>query len=271
MQPGLADLQNLLRRLITAPVGVEGGLSAEKDLPCDGIDALIGGDGRLSATERLGIYANMYFYRLFDAITEDFPATFAVLGEIDFRNLITGYLIRYPPSYPSITEASLHLAKYVAESQMLKSKPFLADLVRLERALVETFLGPDQKPLTFDELRAISPQKWPSLRIDMHPAIRLLDCEWRVDEVLSAIERGQSVAPVREQTPILVWRKDGDVRYRAVDDFERTAFATIRRGVEFKMVCEAIGAEVGEIAAPALTSKMLSRWLAEGILVRVYD
>ena len=113
MQSGLADLQKLLCRLITAPNGVEQGLRAEKNIPTAGIGALVGGDNRLSAVERIDIYANMYFYRLLDAIKEDFPATLKILGDFEFHNLITGYLIEYPPSDPSITEASRHLAEFV--------------------------------------------------------------------------------------------------------------------------------------------------------------
>jgi hypothetical protein len=214
----------------------------------------------------------MYFYRLLDAIKEDFPATLKVLGDFEFHNLITGYLIEYPPSDPSITQASRHLAEFVEKSPTLKNKPFLADLVRIERAVVEVFLGPDRSSLTVDELRTIPAQQWATLRIAMHPAIRLLDCEWRVDETLSAVEREQFVpAPVRERRSIIVWRKDCDVSYRALADVERRALANVRCGNEFKLVCEAIAAESGEAAAPALTSKMLSRWLADGILVRAYE
>ena len=270
MQPRLAVMQNLLCRLITAPNGVEEGLIGEKNLPPKGIGALVGGDLRLSATERLEIYANMYFYRLLDAIKEDFPATFTTLGEVNFHNLITGYLVRYPPGQPSITEASRHLPEFVDDSPVLQSKPFVADLIRLERASIEVFLGPDQSPLTIHDLRAIPAPKWSSLRISIHPAIRLLDCEWRVDKVLHAVEQGQSVpAPDREAKSIIVWRKNCVVSYRALDEVERSALAAIRRGDEFRLVCEVIAAKNGEAATPALTSQMLSRWLGDGVLVRV--
>jgi hypothetical protein len=272
MQSGLGDLQKLLCRLITAPNGVEEGLRAEKNLPTAGIGALVGGDNRLSAVERIDIYANMYFYRLLDAIKEDFPATLKILGAFEFHNLITGYLVEYPPSDPSITEASQHLAEFVENSPVLKNKPFLSDLVRLERALVEVFLGLDSNPLIVDELQTIPPREWPAIRIAIHPAIRLLDCGWRVDELLSAVEQEHFVpTPIRQRRSIIVWRKDCYVAYRALDDVERRALANVRCGSEFKLVCEAIAAEVGEGEAPARTSKMLSRWLADGILVRAYE
>ena len=75
MQPRLGDLQSLLYRLITAPSGVEEGLAAEKTLPPEGLSATVRGNSRMSAVDRVEIYANMYFYRLLEVIKEDFPAT----------------------------------------------------------------------------------------------------------------------------------------------------------------------------------------------------
>jgi hypothetical protein len=272
MGPSLADVQSLLWRLITAPSGVEEGLRTERNLPPEGIGAVISGDSRLTAIERVDIYANMYFYRLLDAIQEDFPATLKILGDFEFHNLITGYLIEYPPSNPSITEASRHLAEFVESSPVLKQKPFVADLVRLERALVEVFLEADRNPLTVDDLRTTPAQEWLSLRIALHPAVQLLDCEWRVDELLRAVDLEQSIpAPIRERRSIIVWRNQCAVNYRAIDDVERRALANIRCGNEFRLMCEAVAAEVGDVEAPALTSRMLLRWLADGILVRALE
>jgi hypothetical protein len=268
MPPSLSDLQRLLYRLITAANGVEEGLTAEKNLPPGSINGLIRGGARFSATERVGIYANMYFYRLLDAIKEDFPATSKVLGEVKFHNLITAYLVARPPSHPSITEASRHLAEFAGNSPLLGAYPFVADLVRLERALVDVFLGPDAEPLGFDDLRAIHSREWPSLRIDVHPAIQILNCEWRVDEVLRAVERAQSVeTPIREPTSILVWRRNCDVNYRALDGTEQRALELMGRGNGFGAVCEAIAAQTGESTAPATINQILSRWLADGVLV----
>src|SRR5260370_42069661 len=99
----LKGLQSLLYRLIPAASGVAEGLAAERDLGATGLDAIVLGDNRLSAEARVEIYANMYFYRILDSLKEDFPATLVVLGEDNFHNLITGYLLEYPPTEPSIS------------------------------------------------------------------------------------------------------------------------------------------------------------------------
>jgi Putative DNA-binding domain len=268
MQLGLADLQKLLCRLITSPNGVQEGLAAETGLPPDGIGAIIRGDAHLSAVERLDIYANMYFYRLLDAIEEDFPATKVALGDVNFHNLITGYVLEYPPNHPSITEASRYLAEFAARSPLLDKFPYLYDLIRLERAQVEVFLAPECEALDRTLLTEIPVDDWASLRIAAHPASQLLDCGWRVDEVLSAVQRGQSVAaPTRQAASILVWRKHCAVSYRALDATEAAALEVVRPGERFEVVCEAIAARCGE-GAPVLISGMLSRWLADGVLVK---
>ena len=154
MPTHLKELESLLYRLITALSGVAEGLAAERDLGAGGLDAIVLGDDRLSAEARVDIYANMYFYRILDALKEDFPATLAVLGDDNFHNLVTGYLLEYPPTEPSISDCGRYLADYLRDHPMREAAPFVADLAKLERAVVEVFSGPDNAALEPDVLRA---------------------------------------------------------------------------------------------------------------------
>lgn len=269
MQPRLKEIQAMLSRLIVAPEGVETALASEADLPRGGLDGLIAGDERLSAVDRVGIYANMYFYRLLDALKEDFPVTANAIGDSEFHNLITGYLVEYPPSDPSINQASRHLAEFARRPELAARWPFLSDLVRVERAIVEVFLGQDAQPLGADELRAVPHEEWALIPMRSHPSLQILECEWRIDETMRAFEAGNAPAPPRpESASILVWRTNCEVDYRALQAPERAAFEVLRDGAEFSLVCEAIAAHTGEADAPIAISGMLSRWLSDGLLVR---
>jgi hypothetical protein len=269
MQPGLGDLQGLLYRLITATSGVEEGLANEKKLPPAGIAAFVRSDARLSAIDRVEIYANMYFYRLLDAIKEDFPATLRVVGDANFHNLITGYLAEYPPGDSSITEASRYLAEFAWTSSAPEKWPFIADLIRLERAILEVFLGPDGRPLSVESMKGIPAAQWPSIRITVHPALQVINSEWRVDEILRAVESEQPLPePKQERREILVWRNNYSVNYRPLDDLERSALSMIRFGYPFGAMCEAVATHGADSATPAEMSRMLMRWLTEGLLVR---
>jgi len=267
MTPDLKNVQGLLYRLIVAPSGVADGLQAESDLPPGGLDAIVRGYGHLSAIERVDIYADMYFYRLLDCLKEDYPATLAVVGATNFHNLITGYLIAHPPSHPSVLYAGRHLAAFLDSHPLRAEWPFVADLARLERALIEVFHGPDASVLRADELRLVAPADWPMLVLKAHPALQLLPVRWKVTEVVRAIEEKRDwQTPEHAQCNVLVWRRNNQCYYRDVSGVELPAIRALRDGLSFAALCELIEAAAPERDPAAHLSELLERWLADSIL-----
>jgi hypothetical protein len=280
--PGLKALQALLYRLITAPEGVAAGLADERASGPEALDHLIESDDRLSATERLEIYANAYFYRILDCLKEDFPATLATLGPDDFHNLITAYLIEYPPTEPSISYAGRHLAEFLRHHSMrsvVERWPFIAELARLERTLIEIFHAAEAEPLSAEAMRSVAPDDWPVLEMRTHPALAIVDCEWRVDELLREVEAAAGESDQTHRTPahapvsVLVWRQNSRVRYRALERPERAALKVASAGASFAAICETVAAACGEddqlgsIAPVALINRLLARWVGEGLLL----
>lgn len=272
----LADLQSIIYRLITAPGGPNDAAGQEQALRDRGLDAVIAGNKRLSASERVGIYANAYFCRLHDILKEDFPCTYTILGDVNFHNLITGYLVEYPPSEPSVLDAGRDLPLYLQTitrlpGLSLSQWPFLADLASLERACVEVFHGADADALEGASLRDLAPESWPSLKIRLHPAAQIVDAEWRIDRLMEAIKDGRSwEPPLREPAAILVWRKDWQVRYRALEAGECAGLRTAAAVSEFASICAALvnelqwKSEISDLAA--IMNRMLTRWLGDGLL-----
>jgi hypothetical protein len=247
----LADLQKLLYRLVVAPSGVDEGLARETSIGRGGLEAVISGDDRLSARERVAIYADAYFYRLLDVLKEDFPATLAALGEAHFHNLITGYLIEYPPTEPSIAYAGRHLAEFLRQHPLHDRAPFIADLALLERTLIESFHAADADPFDGAAMSAITLAEWPALAMRLHPAARTLELEWHVEQVQRAVEHHESwQGPRRGPVSLLVWRKETEVFYRAIEIPERAALTIARDGAAFAEICEAI-ARTSNAADPA--------------------
>jgi len=262
MTPDLRNLQKLLYRAITTPAASAPG-AGTAILP-----HLIRGDERLSALERVGIYADAYFYRLLDCLKEDFAATAAVAGD-SFEEIVRAYLARHPPTEPSIFYAGRYLADFLANHHPHERWPFLAELARLERTLIETFHDPDAMALTASEVRAIAPADWPKLRLRTHPALHMLDCGWRVNDVRQAIENGtQWRDPRRELFAILVWRQDNQVYYRALEAPERAALEVASRGADFTAVCEAFASHVDGEEPAAAINRALIRWLADGLIIK---
>ncbi len=265
----LKSLQSLLYRLITAPSGVAEGLAAERELSARSFDAIVLGDERLSAADRVDIYANMYFYRLLDALKEDFPATLAVLGADNFHNLVTGYLLEYPPTEPSLYYCGRYLADYLRDHPLSENVPFIADLARLERSSVEVFHGADAPVLESDALRAVAPADWPAMKLTIHPSTQILALDWRVAELLRAVEENRPWQPAeRGAVKVLVWRCNARVFHRELEHAEADALEAASRGAAFAEICDVVAASADGHDAVAAMNRMLARWLADRLLTR---
>jgi len=279
--PSLENLQALLYRLITAPEGVAAGLAAERasgQTTRDDLNQLIEGDDRLSAAERLEIYANAYFFRILDCLKEDFPATLATLGADNFHNLVTGYLIEYPPTEPSIAYAGRYMSEFLRHQPVSERWPFIAELARLERTISEVFHAAEAEPLNAETMRSVAPADWPALMMRTHPALAIVDCEWRVDELLRQIEASAAAtveskltfdAPAHAPISILVWRHNSQVDYRALEHPERMALELANAGAPFASICDSVAsaAEGNFIAPVALINRLFARWVEDSVLV----
>lgn len=266
----LKDLQLLLYRLITAPSGVAEGLGAERALPAGGLAALVHGDRRLSAEARVDVYADMYFYRLLEVLKEDYPATLAVLGETNFHNLITGYLIAHRPSEPSVLGAGKFLPEFLRQHPLRAEFPFVADLALLERAILDVFCAADAPILEASEMKAVPPTRWGVAKIRRIPASAILRAHWRAAQVLRAVEEQRDWRPPEhERNQILVWRKDSRVSYREIGPNEAAALAMLARTTKFAKVCEVLARGLPHSQAPQAIRDTFARWLAEGIIMRL--
>jgi Putative DNA-binding domain len=264
----LNQFQSLLYKFITSPEALTAGLSHGSDLPSDAIEVVVLGDERLSARDRIDIYATAYFCRLLDCLHEEFPATLAVVGPDNFAALARDYLLQYPPSEPSINHAGRYLAGYLRNHRLARQWPFITELATLERAILDVFHAADAPTLSVEGLRMIPPQRWPELELRAHPAVRIVHGEWRVADVLSAVESGDEWSlPAHERAVMILWRQNAQVRYRDLREVEVKALGLVSQGASFAAICEAIATDPGQHDQTTLIGQMLARWLADEIIL----
>jgi hypothetical protein len=263
----LREIQDLLYQRITAPQGAADGQSDRCELSPSVVKALVHGDERLSAAERIGIYADAYFLRLLGCLGEEFPATLAVLGAENFAALDKGYLLAYPPTEPSILYAGCYLADFLSDHPFAERWPFIAELARLERAVLDVFHAADAPALGIEALRAVPSEEWPAVKLRAHPAVKVVRSEWRLADVLQAVEQGREWNdPEHEDTSVLVWRQNALVYYRSLERLERDALVIVAEGSSFAVICEAVAAGAEETNHVALIGRLIARWLADGII-----
>jgi hypothetical protein len=263
----LRDLQNLLYRQITDPNRTVEDLE-ESGVACIPLETVLNGDLALSLNERVDIYANAFFFRLLDCFAEDYSATLAVVGIDEFTAIVKEYLLVYPPTEPSIFYADYYLPDFLAAHWSAESWPFIANLARLERAILDSFIAADASPFGVDSLRALPSNEWPGLALQIHPAVAIVHGEWRVAAILRAIEDGQEwQIPAHEQTTTLVWRQNSQVYYRDLELAERQALAALSESTSFSSICETLAAVTEEPEQVALIGRLFARWLADNMIV----
>lgn len=267
--PSLDATQRLLWKLITAPDGATAGLAGLIPAQRAVAESLVCADQRLSAVERIDIYANMYFYRIRDCLKEDFAALCAVVDENNFHNLITDYLIAHPPAHFSLRYAGQHLPAFVGPHHLSQRWPYLADLATLEWSILDAFDAVDAPPMDAAALTRVPQERWPELRFRLTPSLRLLRFGWPVQEIWQQTQRGEPpTEPRPDETALRVWRQNLRVFHRPIDAAETAGLMALAAGAPFADVCEQIMAcdDAAHDLSTERAFSLVSQWLADGLL-----
>lgn len=277
----LTQLQRRFWRLITAPEGVTQGLAAvTSDDPgaAPAVGWLVARD-EITARERLDVYANMYFFRLLDALRDDLPSVAALLGDDDFHNLVVDYLLAHPSTDPSLRHAGRHLPAFVSGHGAGAAHPDLADLARLDLARNDVFDAADSPAIDAATLATVPAEAWPRLRLRIAPAVRWLRLRGSVLPAWEALSEGHTPPALTDElSGCLIWRSrvpghDDQVWHRAASLTELGALDALRAGASFERACEIFAADLAapttsaEAAQPALAA--LVRWVSDGLLSQI--
>lgn len=267
MRQNLQQIQTLLRQFITAPQASER-ISARCVQASEGPEVLIRADRHMSADSRVNVYANAYFHRLLECLSEEFPATLAVADSDNFSTLIRDYLLVWPPTEPSIFYAGRCLPKFICHHSLAGRWPFLWELATLERTILEVFHAPAAPTLSYECMRQIPPRQWSAIKLKTAPAVQILHPRWRVTEILNAVESGTGWNdPEHQQTTVLVWRQSAQVNYRIVDEAESAALELMSRGASFVDICEVMRSRAEVLDQVARIGQFLTRWLNDGVIL----
>ncbi|EJL29228.1 hypothetical protein PMI01_03367 [Caulobacter sp. AP07] len=177
-----------------------------------GLEALIVGDDRLSATQRLTLYARGYRARLAECLAAEFPCLKALAGEQVFQLFAASYIESQPPSDPSLYALGAGFADFLEATRppgdrgpdALSALP--ADLARLDRARAEVqrAVGVERRP---GPPPAADLLLTPGARLRRPDSVRLLNLGFDPAPLLAAVDRGGPIEPPEPcPTPVAVAR-----------------------------------------------------------------
>jgi len=254
----LLELQRRMAGAIMAPLGAADRLTPAAKIAAAGI---VKSNGRLTSAERLEIYARSYWYRILDALYDDFPGLRAIVGARGFQRLARAYLAEMPSQSFTLRDLGSRLPEWLPlhPEHMGKNPPLALDMVRLEWAHVEAFDGPAEQVLGPEDLLELNPQ----MTLRLQPYISLLALHYPVDDLhiqVSDLAEGHgeaSNAVLRHKTRravkrfsmkqddiyLAVHRVDESVYFRRMDNDEFHLLDALRAG---KPVGEAIDSVFGD-------------------------
>src|SRR5262245_559001 len=248
--PRLRDLQ------VHCWAGITG-LNGPEAVPA--LLALVEPGARLGSAERVGIYADMYRWRLIEALREDYSRLATALGDSGFAALVGAYVAAHPSRHPSLRHLGAALAGFLAETG---AAGHLVDLARLEWARMEAFDAPDATPLELGALRDLPPPQWAALRFRLVPGVSRLRSAWAVHEAWET----PTAEPRPHPTVLRVWRQGFRVYHAPIASDEDMALDVVARGGTFAEVCTA-GPDGDPEAMVTRAGSLLARWLEDGILL----
>jgi hypothetical protein len=141
----------------------------------------------LTSFERLEIYNRQYWFRLIDAVSDDFPALNAMLGAKRFNSLVLTYIRENPSTSWTLRDLGSKLPEWLTRHPEFTGKRhrLAIDIARLEWAYVEAFDSKKIAPLCAADIQDFGPDA----RISLQPHIQLLELRYPVDELVMAVHR----------------------------------------------------------------------------------
>ena len=193
-------VQRWFQAVITHPGGVSEGIDSSAAqqlirLPRHQLEQVVLRSKNLTANERITIYANAYYARLVECLSECFPVFKRTMGEEVFNGFAFEYLQRYPSGSYTLDRLADYFAQFLEETRPNRTDngersveadwpDFLVDLATLEWTIGKVFDGPgvEGKPtLTPEDLHATPPERFAEAKLMPVICLRLLTFRYPVN------------------------------------------------------------------------------------------
>lgn len=239
-----------MQSVITHPDGVLKGADgdAARKLIAAGagnLESVVTRSRKLSAADRLAIYANAYYARLLDCIGEVFPILKRTLGEEIFNGFGFGYLQNYPSQSYTLQHLGRHFIDYLRETRPTDGRTenwidFLIDLARLEWTIYDVFDGPGleaEDDGAEQDLLAGGDGDWLDLRIRTAPCLQLLTTGYPVNDHYTAVRtldpetEVEPLCPAPESCFLAITRRNFVVRRYQLNATQYTLIGGLQEGL----------------------------------------
>jgi len=177
---------------------------------------LVGPDGKPSA-KRFAVYRNNVVVGLIETLKAAYPVVHRLVGDEFFVAMARIHVMAEPPASPVMLDYGAGFLAFVARFEPAAVLAYLPDVARVERAWVEAYHAAEAAPLPPSALTQVPPAELPTIRLHLHPSVRIVRSVFPVVSIWQAnVESGDggSVDLTAGGEDALVARPEAEVEIR---------------------------------------------------------
>lgn len=214
------------------------------------------GDGRLA------IYHGAVRANWARALASAYPVVRRLVGEAFFDTAAEAYGSAHPSRSGDLGAFGERFADFLAAYEPAAALAYLPDVARLEWAVHESASAADVPPFDFATLQSLPADRHGTVRLRLHPAVRLLESAHPVVAIWEANQPGRDGTPSRRDGAerVLVARRGFDSLPRPLAPAEWTLLQGLARGFTLDEACAGLGDEAGQL------ERLLVALAAEGVV-----
>jgi len=273
----LRELQALFWEAVRHPIGIDAFLDEASEAQRAAFETELEQTAAFSRRQRMTVYAESYFWRLFDVLSDQYRVVTWLSGKTRFHNLVTDFVWEQPSASANVRRFGAGFAAYIAQHAIADEVTGLAALAGVERCIVDALDAPNVTTVGADALTHQPPEAWPTMRLVAPPWVRLLRTPRSYPRLDDARRRGED-PPAALASPgvhhVLIARAGNEVFHRSVAPAEARALRAMLDGASFEQICAAAAApdpiDAGADApSPAAVVGWLRGWLESELICAV--
>lgn len=182
--------------------------------------------------ERLCVYRNTVAKGCADAIRVQFPTVEAVVGQAWLGEAALVFARDHPPGAPSLADYGADFPDWLSGFSPAADLPFLGGLARIDRARTEALFARDAPAVSAEEISGLPTSAYGAVRLELHPAARLLIFDAAVPALWAALQMGPSEATFgHEPQAMLILRPGLEVGWRVLRPGAGAFLASCQQGM----------------------------------------
>lgn len=138
--------------------------------------------------ENIEIYHDNLIATLLKALKHTFPMVEKIVGDKFFAAAAREYTRHYPSRNGNLNVYGEYFSDFLLHYPPAMSLIYLSEVATIEWAVHTLYHAAEHAPLSFDELENLNPGKYDELTLVLHPATRLVKCQFPMLEIMELCE-----------------------------------------------------------------------------------